>query len=307
MRILLLLAACLLVGCKSPEKAKEKIGISVLSLRNPFFKTIADTFRTEAENGGYEVFVEDGDNDLEKQHQQVKSFLQRKTAAIVLCPTRANGLGETIAKANAAKVPVFTADLACLDTNCEIVAHIATDNQSGGRLAARAMIKALGDAGGKVAIIHFPDAESCQLRVRGFEQVIEEHNAKAERKIELIKPYRDGKGEREPGRQAAAALLDLNPQGIFAINDPSALGALVAVEEARKNRGLGLIHIVSFDGQKEGIDAIEAGKFYDEPMQFPEEIARKTYAAIRDYFAGKRPAPLQLIPTKLYRHPELQP
>jgi hypothetical protein len=52
----------------------------------------------------------------------------------------------------------------------------ATDNYGGGQEAARAMIEALGEAGGKVAILDHQVVESCILRVQGFQEVIEAHN-----------------------------------------------------------------------------------------------------------------------------------
>jgi ribose transport system substrate-binding protein len=305
-----LLVASLLAGCSKPEASKNRLGISVLTLRNPYFKVIADTFKAEGEKAGYEVLVEDADNDLEKQRQQIKTFLDRKAAAIVLCPTKAEGIGAAIQLANKAGVPVFTADLACLDKDAKVASHIATDNKAGGRLAARAMIKALGAAGGKVAIIDFPEAESCRLRVEGFREVIDEHNKQAAAQAKAgridIVATQDGGGHREEGRKAAAGILDRNADlaGIFAINDPSALGAWTAVEKAGRTHA---VKIISFDGQPEGIEAIEEGKIYDEPMQFPDEIARKTFATIQRYFKGDTVPSQQLIETKLYRHKELKP
>ena len=56
------------------------------------------------------------------------------------------------------------------------MSHIASDNLGGGKQAAQAMIEVLGEAGGKVVILDYKDAESCLLRVQGFKEVIEQHN-----------------------------------------------------------------------------------------------------------------------------------
>ena len=48
----------------------------------------------------------------------------------------------------------------------DVQGHVGSDNLQGGRLAGEAMIEALGDSGGKVLVVHFPRANSCQLRFR---------------------------------------------------------------------------------------------------------------------------------------------
>src|SRR5262249_10997059 len=74
-------------------------------------------------------------------------------------------------------IPVFTADIKCLVEDADVICHIATDNHQGGREAGKAMIEALGDKGGKIAILDFPVVESCQLRTKGFKEVLSAHNS----------------------------------------------------------------------------------------------------------------------------------
>src|SRR5438105_1106198 len=69
-----------------PAKSKGVIGLSVLTLTNPFFKVIADTMTEEAAKSGYQVVVVSGEFDPAKQQNQVKDFLVQRVAAIVLCP-----------------------------------------------------------------------------------------------------------------------------------------------------------------------------------------------------------------------------
>ncbi len=91
-----------------------------------------------------------------------------------------------IQEANAAGIPVFTVDIPCNEPGVKIVTQVATDNFGGGKEAGRAMIEALGDTGGKVAILHFKQAESCQLRVKGFHEAIDAHNEASPGKIDIV-------------------------------------------------------------------------------------------------------------------------
>lgn len=279
---------------------KGTIGVSVLTMTNPFFKTIADTITAEAATQGYETTITSGEFDVAKQQNQVKDFIVAGCAAIVLCPCDSRSIGPAIAEANAAGIPVFTADIACLAEGVDVVSHIASDNLGGGRLAAEAMIEVLGDAGGEVVVLDFKQAESCLLRVQGFKEVLDAHNADHPDQAVTVVAELPGDGKKDQGFKCTEDALQAhaNLAGIFAINDPSALGARAALEKAGKAEE---IAIIGFDGQIDGKQAIKEGKIYADPVQFPERIASMTVESIVRYFAGDEVATQQLIPCELYR------
>jgi len=282
------------------EGGNGVIGLSVLTLTNPFFKVIADTMTEEAKKEGYDVIVTSGEFDVARQQNQVKDFIVKRVAAIVLCPCDSRAIGPVIQEANAADIPVFTADIACLAPNAKVVSHIATDNLGGGKQAAKGMIEALGEPGGKVVILDFKQAESCLLRVQGFKEVIERHNAGRETgRVEIVAEL-PGDGQSDRGFKATEDAMQAHPDiaGIFAINDPCALGARAALEKAGKADG---IKIIGFDGQPEGKQAIRDGKIHADPIQFPDRIAVLTVRSIMRHANGEPVEPEQLIPTELYR------
>ncbi len=274
------------------------IGLSVLTMNNPFFKEIADSMAAEAAKHGYEVVAVSGDFDVAKQQNQVKDFIVQQVSAIVLCPCNSKSIGPAIKEANEAGIPVFTADIACLDPSAEVVAHIATDNLQGGRLAAEAIVEAL-DGKGKVAILDHPEVESVILRTTGFEERLSELNEDPEVNVTIVEKLPGG-GAKEKSFQAAQDLIQAHGDldGIFAINDPSALGARAALENANR---ADQIKIVGFDGQPEGKQAIKEGKIYADPIQFPDQIGVETVKTIVAYMNGEEVEPEILIPTSLYR------
>jgi ribose transport system substrate-binding protein len=279
---------------------KGTIGVSVLTLTNPFFKVIADNITEEARKHGYEVIVTSGEFDVAKQQNQVKDFIVRRVAAIVLCPCDSRSIGPAIQEANSAGIPVFTADIACLAPGVKVVSHIATDNFNGGEQAAEAMFEALGEGGGKVVILDFKQAESCLQRVKGFKEVVAKRNQeRTSDRIEIVAEL-PGDGKKDQGFKCAEDALQAHPDlaGIFAINDPSALGARAALEKAGK---ADRVKIIGFDGQPEGIQGVDEGKIFADPVQSPDKIGRMTVDTILRYFAGEEVAPSQLIPTTLYR------
>jgi ribose transport system substrate-binding protein len=287
-------------GGGTEGNSKGTIGVSVLTLGNPFFSVIAEGVREEAAKHGYDVVVVDGDRDVQKQANQIDDFLTKGVDAIILNPCDRQSIGPAIEKANNAGVPVFTCDLKCVAEDADVVSHVGSDNLQGGKLAGEAMIEALGVQGGEVLIVHFPQANSCQLRVQGFEEVIGKYNqGLTENRIEVVAQL-DGGGVRDEGYKVTEDTLQAHPnlRGVFAINDPSGLGARAALEKADKQDQ---VVIVAFDGQPEGKQAIKDGKIFADPIQFPDLIGKKTVELMMEYFAGKEVEKEVLIPTKLYR------
>ena len=308
---LITLLACtagLLAGCnKSADtpppatggKDRGLIGVSLLTLDNPFFKVIGDNITSEGGKHGYRTLVVSGDNDAARQSNQVKDFIVQKVSAIVLSPKDSKAIVPVIQEANAAGIPVFTVDIPCNEPGVKIATQVATDNFGGGKEAGVAMIEALGEAGGKIAVLDMKQTESCILRVNGFKEVINAHNAAGKAKIEIVSELESG-GAKDRGYKAAEDALQANQdlRGIFAINDPAALGARAALEKAGKAQQ---VIIVGFDGQPEGKQAIKDGKIYADPIQFPAKMGAQIVDSIVRHSKGETLPPQMLIPTSLYR------
>lgn len=276
----------------SPTATKGVIGVSLLTMTNPFFKEIGDAIQDEAGKKGYSAIITAGEMDAARQREQVNDFIVKKVSAIVLCPCDSKAVGTAIQAANKAGIPVFTADIASLDKTAKVVAHVATDNYEGGKLAGKAMVEAL-NGKGKIAIIDHPEVESGMLRTKGFKETIA--SAKG---IQIVAQL-PGNGARDLSFKTAQDILEKNPDlnGIFAINDPAALGVVAALEKTKR---LDKVKVIGFDGQKEAKQAIKEGKIFADSIQFPDKIGRITVQTIAKYQDGEKVPPQVLIPTALY-------
>ena len=321
-----LILALLVTGCSSEESSviqddgnlvgstdqvnkdspvEGKIGYSAMSLKNPFFGIISDSLKKAGAAHGFEVTTTDADSDVKKQANQIEDFISQGVDAIVLNPTDRLAIGPAIKKANEAGIPVFTCDLQCVAEGVEIAGHIGTDNFQGGELAGAAMVEILGEEGGEVLVLDFNQANSCVLRVDGFKKVLDAHNASTESgKITIVAEVNGG-GDQDIGYKAAADNLKAHPnlRGIFAINDPSALGAWQAIKEADR---LDVIQIVGFDGELAGKQAILEGKIYADPIQFPKQMGQGIIEKLLAYQAGEEYEMTTLIPTALYKQEDAQ-
>lgn len=297
---------CLLLlgsGCGEGNERREKpvIGVSIMTATNPFFKLLGETIADEAAIHGYETIVVSGDYDISKQKNQVSDFIVQGVDVIVLTPINSQAIGTSVAEANEAGIPVFTADIAVLAEGVEIVSHIATDNYQAGRVAGQAMFEGLG-VSGEIGILDFAEVESVILRTKGFLDELKEREEATGIKLDVVSRLPGG-AEKAISYRAAQDMLQAHPnlKGIFAINDPSALGAVAALEEAGRQDE---VIVISVDGQPEGRQAVLEGKIYGDAVQYPDKIARTTVTTIMKYLNGEEVPAEILIPTLLYRMEE---
>jgi ribose transport system substrate-binding protein len=266
-----------------------------MDLTNPFFKLIANVMQEEAAKYGYEVVALSGELDPAKQNNQLSDFVAQGCDAIFLNPVDSKAAGEGVKKAYEAGIPVFTYDVQVTDEQAKdlIVSHIGSDNYQGGLLAGESMMKVTGD-NGRIAIITYPEVTSCILRVNGFKDYLKKHNSKLQIVTEL-----SGKGNRSDGYAVATEILTAHPNivGIFAINDPSGLGAYAAVQKAGKAEQ---VTIVAFDASPAGKQAVFEKKLYDSPQQFPRKMATGTVEAFIKYLNGEDVPKKNFIPCAHY-------
>lgn len=266
-------------SCSNNNKpvGSKTIGVSLLTRGHIFYRDLEDGLKAEADKNGYQVIITSADFDLNKQISQVEDFVARKVDAIVVCPVDSKGVGPAIEEANKAGIPVFTADIAA--EQGEVVSHIASDNVAGGRLAGEFLANAL-NGKGTIAIINQPAITSVLDRVKGFMEVISKYPG-----IKIVADV-NGQGVRDRSLQAAADVLQSHPKlnGIFGINDDSALGALDAVKQFNRK---GIV-IVGYDATPPARKEILSGSALKaDVIQNPNLIGSTTVEKIKEYFEGK--------------------
>jgi ribose transport system substrate-binding protein len=129
-------------------------------------------------------------------------------------------------------------------------------------------------------VIHHSVNKACIDRVDGFTEEIAKYDDMT------IEVTLEGKGTTEGARPVMRDLAARRPQlnAVFAINDPSALGCISALESAGR---LSEVKIVSVDGSQEALAAIRSGKLLSTSAQFPREIGEKAAEVAFRYLAGE--------------------
>lgn len=262
------------------NNSRKTIGVTLLTMQHQFYQDLRAGLEERAQELGYELIITSAEFDAARQANQIDEFIVQDVDAIVVCPSDSRSVGASIVAANEVNIPVVTADIASAAPIGKVHSHIASDNVAGGREAALLMVEALGPAGGKVVILSHPEVTSVGDRVRGFREEIAKHPG-----IEVVAEL-SAEGKRDRAVRVMEDLLqahqDLN--GVFAINDDSALGALAAIEAAGKAER---IKIVGYDATPEARARIDAGAIYGDVIQHPRKIGELTMNTLHDILSGR--------------------
>ena len=113
--------------------AKDTMALVVSTLNNPFFVTLKDGAEAKAKALGYDLLVLDSQNDPAKELANVEDLTVRGVKVLLINPTDSDAVGNAIAIANKAKLPVLTLDRGA--NKGTVVSHIASDNIAGGKMA----------------------------------------------------------------------------------------------------------------------------------------------------------------------------
>jgi ribose transport system substrate-binding protein len=278
------------VGCRraTPEGGAAKrplVGVSLLTQTHAFYKELEDGLREEAAVRHLDLVVVACEMDPAKQAAQIEDFVAQRVSAILVAPCDSNAIGADLAGPERAHIPVFSADIAVRTGH--VVSHVASDNVQGGRLAARTLARLLSDRG-RVLVIDQPEVASVQDRVRGFVEEMRNHP-----QITIVgRP--SGSGQRAKAMAVMEDMLqahrDLN--GVFGINDDSALGAAAVLESAGRKD----VVVVGYDATPEAQAAIARGSpLKADVVQYPRKIGKTAIDIIARYLNGEKVEPLVAV------------
>ncbi len=286
-----LLVALAAVACSRSERAGRKVvGVTLLTQTHDFFKELEHSLREEAARRGLELIVTSCEMDPAKQASQIEDFVAQRVSAILVAPCDSSAIVTNLAAAEAAGIPVFTVDIAARAGR--VVSHVASDNLQGGRLAAQALARYLGDRGAVVIIDH-PTVASVQDRVRGFEAELRKHPEMA------IVGRPSAGGQRAKAMAVMEDMLQAHPdlRGVFGINDDSALGALAVLEAAGRKD----VVIVGFDATPDAQRAIRSGgPLKADVIQNPKKIGSTAVEMVARHLAGERVPPVVAVEVALF-------
>ncbi|UCG59591.1 MAG: sugar ABC transporter substrate-binding protein [Phycisphaerales bacterium] len=288
-------AVVLAAGCKEKDEAGEAgaggrlFGVTYQTMNNPFFVDLNAGMKQVVEAHGDRLITLDAQWNSLKQRNDISDLILQDASGVFINPVNWEGIKGSLLQAKRKQVPCIVVDAPVKDMNL-VVCQVASDNVEAGRLAARALAKVCRPA--KVVVLHRSVNKACIDRVAGFKEELAKYSD-----MEIL-DIQEGKGTTEGARPVMRDLLGRFPEinAVFPINDPSALGAISALESAGKLKD---VTVVTVDGSAEGIAAIKAGKLLSTSAQFPKEIGRIAAEKMYDHLEGKPVEKDIKVPVKL--------
>ena len=278
--LLILIFLVLLSGCerKVEEKSKGKLfGVSYQTMNNPFFVDLDAGLREVIEANGDRMVTLDAQWNSLKQRNDISDLIMQEASAIFINPVNWKGIKGSLLQAQEKGIPCIVVDAPAQDKEL-VLCTVASDNIKAGQMAAQELAEVCRPA--KIVILHLQLNKACIDRVTGFTEEIAKYPD-----MEII-DIQEGKGTTEGARPVMLDLLGRYPEinAAFPVNDPSALGAISALESTGR---IEEVTVVAVDGSAEGIEAIKAGKLHSSSAQFPKEIGRTAALKAYEALAGK--------------------
>lgn len=291
--LLTLLGAFLAAGCNRSRQASgggpKLFAVSFQTLNNPFFIELNEGLKAVVESKNAKLVTLDAQFNSQKQKNDIADILQQEPAAIFINPVNWEGIKGSLIEAKRKNIPVIIVDAPVSEPDL-VLCQVASDNVEAGRLACQALAQANPNA--KVVILHLSLNKACIDRVEGFKSEMAKHPGMT------ILDTKEGKGSAEAARPVMQDLLGRFPEldAAFPINDPSALGAISAIEAAGK---AGKVTVVSVDGSQPGIEAVLAGKLHSTSAQYPRQIGTIAGEKAFAHLAGEKVEKDIKVPVKL--------
>lgn len=283
----ILLAVCVwaLSGCRMPEAPEDAhepriFGATYMTRNNPYFDVLHEAIEEVVEGNGDILISRDPSQDQEKQNGQIMEMIEEGIEVLFLNPVDWEKVKPALEACREAGVVIINIDTVVKDTDY-VVSIVETDNYQAGVLCAEDMMSRVDSA--RIVVIDNPIQTSIANRVQGFMDTIGDNPNYQVIDTEI------GAGEIEVSAEVMANFLEkVLDEGIeFDVvlggNDPSALGALAALQQYRMEDG---ILIYGIDGSPDFKSMLELGYVTATSSQSPKTIGTVAAETAYQYLAG---------------------
>ena len=257
-------------------RAADKVTIALIPglTADGFYVTMHKGAEAAAKAVGAELLYQGGAEwNAALQVPIVDAIIAKKPAAILIAPNDKKQLVQPLKKAFDAGIQVV-----CVDTfigngvfqtgsgDADFpISYVASDNVLGGRMAARALAKAIGEKGKVYVSNTLPNVSTTDQREQGFKDEMKNYKG-----IEVLETQFNGDDANKAAAQFQAVLGRVpDLAGVFGANLFSAGGTANGVKSAGK---AGKIKLAGFDAPESIVAQLKDGTFELTIAQHPAEI-----------------------------------
>ena len=247
------------------DSANKSITFALSTQANSFMVKMREGAQKKADELGLTINFQDASDDSATQANQLANAAATGAGAVIVNPTDSDAMAPAVKQLTDAKIPVVAVDRAV--NNANVASYIASDNETGGKQAAKVLSDAINGEGEILVLQGKTGSSASRERGQGFDEGLKDSpNIKVVAK-------QTAEFERVKGLDVTTNLLQAHPnvKAIFAENDEMALGAIEALgSKAGKD-----VKVIGFDGAEDALKAIKDGRMYASIAQQPVKMAEQ--------------------------------
>ena len=213
-----------LIAQSLQTRRSNNIGVIVPEIRSTFFSTVISGIEEVAYEAGYTIMVCQSNDTVERERINTRALAANRVAGMLVSTSQETQDFDHLKTILAQGIPLVLFDRIIEDLE---VSKVVVDDYNGAYTAVSYLIRK-----GRKRIAHIGGSNSLYVsrkRREGFEAALRDNNISIHPEFVVIGGYHE-----EDGRAAAQKLCSLDPQpdAIFAINDPVALGAYIHLRDS---------------------------------------------------------------------------
>ena len=295
------LAAATLLAPQCASAQGKRVAFLDGPVADKYVGGLTRSFTETAKANGLDVSVVQSPFDPALQAQQMDDAIAKKVDAIVMMIMSQKALIPALTRAKEAHIPVILINTPIPQEDL-YTAFVGEDSNMMGATAAKAMADGLkGRSPAKVAVIAGSmDEGIAPARVAAFKKEMENHSGISVVAVEETH-WAPPEAERAAGQLLARFSGQGGLDGIYAMNDPLANGAVQGAQSAGVKLGAGKGELVVVGGNclAMGVADIEQGTMYATLYHTPINMGRDTANTVVKILKGEQ------VPRKQSRTPEI--
>ncbi len=267
----------------------RKFGVTYMTMNNPFYEVINNELKKVIETNGDKLITLDPALDIEKQKEQIYSFIEQKVDGIFVNPIDSQKIKPALEEAKKSNIPIIVIDAPVDDLDLA-TSTVVSNNYDAGVQCAKDMMKRKTSA--NIILLKHTAVRSAKDRIDGFLDTIKGNSS-----YRII-----NQGECEGQLEMAMPIMQKmlketkDVDVVMALNDPSALGAIAALESNHRKD----VIVYGVDGTPDMKLLIQKNKNVAGTVaQSPIQIGKSASKIMYTYLAGGTIKTEEIIPVTL--------
>lgn len=271
------------------QEHRRKLGAVYMTLNNPYYQVVDEEIRTVVENHGDVLLTRDPALSVERQQAEIQELIDDGVELLFVTPADWREMQPALQLAYEAHIPVV-----CIDTDVKddkyVACTVVSDNYEAGVQCAQHLLSH--SDGGRIALLTHNGALSGVERIHGFRDTIAQDD-----RFQIV-AEEDCLGQLERAMPAMLHMLAAHPDIdiVMALNDPSAMGAMAALESQGR---LDKVRVYGVDGVPETKHMIAQGHMTATAAQSPRQIGQLAAAQAYHILQGEPCESYLKLPTRL--------